>query len=54
MQMEGWQDHLHISLLGEHVLFPFLHLDTPWHFLVASFLTVVLCLLERCARSESP
>lgn len=42
-----WKDHLHFSLLGEHVLFPGLHLETPRHFLVASILAFVLCLSER-------
>ncbi|KAI0082310.1 hypothetical protein K474DRAFT_1634430 [Panus rudis PR-1116 ss-1] len=45
--MDGWKDHLHFSLLGEHVLFPSLHLDTVWHFLLASSFTIVLCLSER-------
>lgn len=47
MKMDGWQDHLHFSLLGEHVLFPGLRLESPSHFVVASFLTVLLCLFER-------
>lgn len=45
--MDGWQDHLHFEFLGEHVLFPGLHLDSGWHFLAASLLTVALCFLER-------
>lgn len=42
-----WKDHLHFELLGEHVLFPGLHLDNFGEFLVASLLTIVLCLSER-------
>ncbi|TCD71122.1 hypothetical protein EIP91_012070 [Steccherinum ochraceum] len=45
--MDGWQDHLHFELMGEHVLFPDLHLDSAWHFIVASILTMSLCLFER-------
>ena len=50
MEMDGWQDHLHFALLGEHVLFPGLRLESLSHFVVASFLTVLLCLFERCVR----
>ncbi|KAK7695109.1 hypothetical protein QCA50_002299 [Cerrena zonata] len=42
-----WKDHLHFELLGEHVLFPGLHLDNFWTFLVASLLTIALCFSER-------
>jgi len=45
--MDGWQDHLHFDLLGEHVLFPALHLDSAWHFIEAGVLTIVVCVLER-------
>lgn len=45
----GWQDHLHFSLLGEHVLFPGLHLDSWWRFIEACVLTVVICVCERYA-----
>ncbi|KAI0783137.1 hypothetical protein C8Q75DRAFT_478013 [Abortiporus biennis] len=45
--MDGWKDHLHFSLQGEHVLFPGLHLDSTWHFIVASIITVAICLCER-------
>lgn len=48
MQMDGWTDHLHIGLFGEHVLFPSLRLDSGWHFIVACLFTTVLCLVERC------
>jgi len=47
MQMDGWTDHLHIALFGEHVLFPWLRLDSAWHFIVASIFTAALCLIER-------
>ncbi|KIP10161.1 hypothetical protein PHLGIDRAFT_125810 [Phlebiopsis gigantea 11061_1 CR5-6] len=47
MQMDGWTDHLHIDLFGEHVLFPSLRLDSAWHFILASALTILLCLIER-------
>lgn len=53
MQMDGWTDHLHIALFGEHVLFPSLRLDSGWHFIVASLFTATLCFIERCvARSD--
>ncbi|KAI0094386.1 hypothetical protein BDY19DRAFT_16695 [Irpex rosettiformis] len=45
---EGWQDHLHFSLLGEHVLFPSLHLDSARRLVEAAVLTVVICATERC------
>lgn len=48
MQMDGWTDHLHIALYGEHVLFPAFRLDSTWHFVVASIFTAILCLMERC------
>ena len=48
MQMNGWTDHLHIALYGEHVLFPCLLLDSAWHFIIASLFTAALCFIERC------
>ncbi|EIM92618.1 uncharacterized protein STEHIDRAFT_89777 [Stereum hirsutum FP-91666 SS1] len=49
MQMgEGsWEDRLHISFIGEHVLFPGLRLDSWGHFVGASLLTTTFCLCER-------
>ncbi|THH29058.1 hypothetical protein EUX98_g5138 [Antrodiella citrinella] len=47
MIMDGWQDHLHFELGGEHVLLPSLHLDSAWHFFLGGILTVTLCLFER-------
>ncbi|KAI0348225.1 hypothetical protein BDW22DRAFT_1321114 [Trametopsis cervina] len=44
----GWEDHLHFELLGEHVLFPSLHLDSASQFIQACILTVVICVAERC------
>ncbi|KDQ63076.1 hypothetical protein JAAARDRAFT_29072 [Jaapia argillacea MUCL 33604] len=43
----GWQDRLHLSFLGEHVLLGSLRLDSFWHFIVASLLTFSICLTER-------
>ncbi|KAH9950940.1 hypothetical protein B0H21DRAFT_409082 [Amylocystis lapponica] len=42
-----WKDHMHFSFLGEHVLFPSLHVESAWTFIVASLLTVLICLSER-------
>lgn len=55
MQMgEGsWEDRLHITFIGEHVLFPGLRLDSWSHFFWATLLTTVLCLSERCAFAEA-
>ena len=39
----GWEDHLHFSLLGEHVLFPSLHLDSARRVVEAAILTFVIC-----------
>jgi len=47
MQMDGWQDRLHSSFLGEHVLFGSLRLNSYSSFLLASLLTIGLCLAER-------
>jgi len=47
MQMAGWQNRLHLSLLGENVLFGSLQLDSLLSFLVASILTVSFCVSER-------
>ncbi|KAH8094726.1 hypothetical protein BXZ70DRAFT_947289 [Cristinia sonorae] len=47
MKMDGWRDHLHFELLGNHVLFPGLILDSTWHFILASLLTTSICLFER-------
>jgi hypothetical protein len=50
MKMDGgWEDHLHFNLLGEHVLFPSLHLDSARHVVEACVLTIVICATERCA-----
>ncbi|TDL26342.1 hypothetical protein BD410DRAFT_783373 [Rickenella mellea] len=48
MDMDGWQDRLHFSFLGEHVLFGELRLRSYYSFLVASVLTFAICLFERC------
>ena len=45
----GWEDHLHFGFLGEHVLVAGLHIDSVSSFFVASLLTVVICVSERCA-----
>ncbi|KAI0931633.1 hypothetical protein AcW2_000478 [Taiwanofungus camphoratus] len=47
MKMDGWTDHLHFSFLGEHVLFPHLHLDSFRKFTIASLLAVFICATER-------
>ncbi|OCH95730.1 hypothetical protein OBBRIDRAFT_499489 [Obba rivulosa] len=47
MKMDGWQDYLHFSFLGEHILFPSLRLDSSWNFIVASVITIVICSIER-------
>ncbi|GBE77260.1 hypothetical protein SCP_0101330 [Sparassis crispa] len=44
---DAWENHLHLSLLGEHVLFRHLQLDSAWTFILASILTVFICLTER-------
>ncbi|KAH9897684.1 hypothetical protein C8Q73DRAFT_682163 [Cubamyces lactineus] len=43
----GWEDHLHWSFLGEHVLVDGLHLDSGWSFFVACCLTACICFSER-------
>ena len=50
----GWEDHLHFGFLGEHVLVAGLHLDSTSSFFVASLLTIVICVSERCAVHETP
>jgi len=47
MQMEGWEDYLHFTFRGEHILFEILLLDSYGTFFVGSVLTALLCLLER-------
>ncbi|KAI9455908.1 hypothetical protein BJY52DRAFT_614523 [Lactarius psammicola] len=47
MKMDGWEDYLHTSFYGEHVLFPGLRLTSFGAFICAAFLAVALCLLER-------
>ncbi|KAF8532086.1 hypothetical protein JB92DRAFT_3104134 [Gautieria morchelliformis] len=47
MDMDGWRDILHFDFHGEHVLFSSLRLSSGFTFLVASVLTVFLCLLEK-------
>ncbi|KAF8512850.1 hypothetical protein BU17DRAFT_12363, partial [Hysterangium stoloniferum] len=42
-----WRDILHFDFHGEHVLFSFLRLDSGSNFLLASFLTVLLCACEK-------
>src|SRR6266702_7171426 len=48
MKMDGWEDYLHTSFYGEHVLFPGLRLTSFGTFTCAAFLAAALCLLERC------
>jgi len=45
--MDGWQDRLHISFVGEHFLFGALRIDSLSSFLLASLLTICFCLSER-------
>ncbi|KAA1467814.1 hypothetical protein DENSPDRAFT_813716 [Dentipellis sp. KUC8613] len=45
--MEGWEDRLHISFLGEHVLFTGLRLESFGSFLAAALLTIGICFTER-------
>ncbi|KAH9081483.1 hypothetical protein EDB83DRAFT_2333007 [Lactarius deliciosus] len=47
MKMDGWEDYLHTSFYGEHVLFPGLRLNSLGAFICAAFLAAALCLLER-------
>ncbi|KAI9444634.1 hypothetical protein H4582DRAFT_832619 [Lactarius indigo] len=47
MKMDGWEDYLHTSFYGEHVLFPGLRLKSLGAFICAAFLAAALCLLER-------
>lgn len=47
MKMDGWEDYLHTSFFGEHVLFPGLRLTSLGAFICAALLTAALCLLER-------
>ena len=47
MQMDGWEDYLHTSFYGEHVLFPGLRLTSFGAFICAALLAAALCLLER-------
>lgn len=46
--MGEWQPpHLHWTLNGEHVLFPFIQLYTFPSYLLASLLLIIICVLER-------
>jgi len=47
MKMDGWQDRLHISFLGEHFLFGALRIESLSTFILASFLTMCFCFSER-------
>jgi len=47
MQMDGWEDRLHTSFLGEHVLFEGLRLTSFSSFFWAVLLTLLLCFAER-------
>ena len=47
MKMDGWEDYLHTSFYGEHVLFPGLRLTSLGAFICAALLAAALCLLER-------
>ncbi|KAG7452221.1 uncharacterized protein BT62DRAFT_290160 [Guyanagaster necrorhizus] len=45
-----WQDFLHWSLKGSHVLFSGIYLDSLVKFLMGSVLTIVVCFAERNIR----
>jgi hypothetical protein len=47
MHMDGWEDYLHFSFLGEHVLLKSLPLNSLSSFIWGTLLTVSLCLAER-------
>lgn len=47
MHMDGWEDFLHFSFLGEHVLFKMLPLNSFANFFWGSVLTILICLAER-------
>lgn len=47
MHMDGWEDYLHFSFLGEHILVKTLPLNSFANFIWGTLLTVVLCLIER-------
>jgi len=47
MKMEGWEDRLHSSFIGEHVLFGGLRLTSIESFACAALLTILLCFAER-------
>jgi len=48
MKMDGWEDHLHTSFYGEHVLLPGLRLTSFGTFLLSAALAASICLAERC------
>jgi len=45
--MDGWEDFLHFSFLGEHILLETLPLNSFANFFWGTLLTVLLCLAER-------
>jgi len=47
MHMDGWEDFLHFSFLGEHILLQTLPLNSFANFFWGALLTVLLCLAER-------
>jgi len=47
MHMDGWEDFLHFSFLGEHVLLKSLPLNSFSNFIWGTLLTLLLCFLER-------
>lgn len=47
MHMDGWEDYLHFSFLGEHILVKTLPLNSFANFIWGTLLTVLLCLIER-------
>ncbi|KAK7465507.1 hypothetical protein VKT23_005482 [Stygiomarasmius scandens] len=47
MGMDNWEDFLHWSFQGSHVLFPVIRLNSLWGFFLASMLAIVICLSER-------
>ncbi|KAI0248355.1 hypothetical protein BJV78DRAFT_801419 [Lactifluus subvellereus] len=47
MQMDGWEDYLHTTFLGEHILFPSVRLTSFGTFISAAALSATICLTER-------
>jgi len=47
MQMDVWEDYLHSTYLGEHILFPSVRLTSFGTFVSAAALSATICLTER-------